>query len=85
MVAWEGLIDSLKVNRKSREKGPAIGRPSRAGARWSPEEAAELEEGFKSGRKIPELARSHARTTVAIESQLEKMGLWERSHEILTS
>lgn len=85
MVAWDGLLDSLKVNRKSRDKPSAVGLPPRAGARWTPVEIAGLEEGFKAGRKIPELAQGHARTVFAIESQLEKMGLWQRPHDIRTS
>lgn len=81
MVAWEGLLDSVKLSRKAREKPRANGLPPRAGSRWTAEEIAELEQGFRAGRKIPELALVHARTAVAIESQLEKLGLWQRPQD----
>lgn len=85
MVAWEGLLDSLKTNRNAREKGTHIGQPTRSGAFWSDGEVAELEAGFKAGRSIADLAKSHGRTTVAIESYLEKLGLWMRPRDIRTS
>lgn len=74
MVAWEGLLDSLKVTRKSRERGSAL-LPSRAGARWSTAESDELKASFGAGKSIPALAEMHGRTRSAIESELARQGL----------
>lgn len=34
--------------------------------------------GFRAGRSIAHLARAHNRTELAVEAQLERMGLWDR-------
>lgn len=75
MVAWEGMLDSVTLARKSRSQGDRH-QPDRAGARWSDPEVIRLERAFKSGRSIAELARTHARSVDAVETQLEKLGLW---------
>lgn len=80
LVAWEGLIESLKTNRAARARPLSTGLPGRAGARWSDGEIERLQQGFAAGRKIKDLADEHARTPAAIEQQLEKMGLWMRDH-----
>jgi hypothetical protein len=80
MVAWEGLLDSLKANRTTRSRKPQSLAPLRAGARWTDAEIAELEDRYRQKRPIHEIAEAHARTTAAIEQQLEKMGLWMRDH-----
>lgn len=80
LVAWEGLIESLKTNRTARSRPMSTGLPQRSGARWSDSEIDQLQRGFAAGRKIPDLARDHARTSAAIELQLERMGLWMRDH-----
>lgn len=80
MVAWEGLLDSIKTNRSTRSRKPQSAQPLRAGARWSESEIAELEDRFRAKRSIAEIAEAHARTTAAIEQQLEKMGWWMRDH-----
>jgi hypothetical protein len=75
MVAWEGLLDSVRTNRKSRDK--AAGQvPARAGQNWSATETSELQEGFQAGRSISDLAHSHSRSQAAIQAQLAKLGLW---------
>lgn len=74
MVAWEGLLDSLRVTRKTRERGSAP-LPSRFGARWSTTESEELKVSFVAGKSIPALAEMHGRTRAAIESELARQGL----------
>lgn len=74
MVAWEGLLDSLRVTRKTRERSSAP-LPSRAGARWSAAESDELKASFAAGASIPKLAEMHGRTRAAIETELARQGL----------
>ena len=81
MVAWEGLLDSLKTTRKARGRPQQAGLPARFGARWSDSEVGELAAGFDAGRTIAELAHSHGRTAIAIESQLVKIGRMERTDD----
>lgn len=80
LVAWEGLIEAMKTNRNARAKPVSSGLPARAGARWSDSEISQLQAGFSAGRRINDLARDHGRTPVAIEHQLERLGLWMRDH-----
>ena len=77
IVAWEGLLESLKVNRKSKDKASSE-LNVRAGSRWSPAEIGALEQGVATGRSIQQLAGAHGRTAFAVETQLAKMGLWDR-------
>ena len=53
------------------------GRPEGAGAAWTEEEDARLEEEYRSGMKISAIAKLHARTSGAIRSRLKKQGLSE--------
>lgn len=53
---------------------PAAAPQSGAGSRWTPEEEHRLAAAFDSGRTVAELARSHSRTTMAIEARLLKLG-----------
>ncbi len=77
MVAWEGMLDSVTLARRTKNQ---VDRSyhDRSGARWSDPEVLRLEQGFKSGQSIAELARIHARSAIAVEHQLEKLGLWNR-------
>jgi hypothetical protein len=77
MVAWEGLLDAIAAARKTRTRGER-GQPQRAGARWTEAEASELAQAFQSGRSIAQLARAHNRSALAIEAQLDRLGLWDR-------
>jgi hypothetical protein len=77
MVAWEGLLDALAAARKTRARSDRD-LPARWGARWSEDEVAQLAEDFQAGHSIAQLARIHNRTAWAIESQLERLGLWDR-------
>lgn len=78
MVAWEAMLEAIKVERKARVRNEA-NLPARAGARWTSAESSELAAKFRSGRSITDLAREHARTSISIEHQLEKLGLWTRT------
>ena len=77
MVVWEALFDTIKTNRKAKAKADT-NLPPRAGARWTDSESDELAAKYRSGRSIDDLAREHARTVWAIETQLSKIGLWDR-------
>ncbi len=74
MIVWEGLLDVLAGNRKTKAKSTSQF-PARTGARWFDGETAELAEGYRAGRSIPQLARAHNRSEYAIENQLDKLGL----------
>lgn len=75
IVAWEGLLDCVRTQRKARTQAAAVDLPPRAGARWSRVESDELSEGYKTGKSIAALAAHHARTRGAIQNELERMGL----------
>lgn len=79
MVAWEGMLECVKTTRKARSRPAESGLPARSGTRWSDTETLELATAFEAGRSIDQLAASHARTSVAIESQLVKIGLLART------
>ena len=61
MVAWEGLLDALAAQRKTRTRTESKF-PARSGARWYDGEAGELAAAFKAGRSIRQLARAHSRS-----------------------
>ncbi len=75
MVAWEGLLDCVRAQRKARTQTAAVDLPARAGARWTSAESDELRDGFKAGKSVAALAAQHSRTRGAIERELERMGL----------
>jgi hypothetical protein len=77
MVAWEGLLDAIAGARKARTRNERAF-PARSGARWYDGEADELAAGFKAGRTVGQLARTHNRSEYAIELQLDRLGLWDR-------
>ncbi len=77
MVAWEGLLDALGAARRTRTRTER-GFPARSGARWYNGEAGELAAAFKGGRSIAQLARAHNRTELAVEAELDRLGLWDR-------
>ena len=77
MVAWEGLLDALAAQRKTRNRAESKF-PARAGARWYDGETGELAAAFKAGRTVRQLARAHNRTELAVEAELERQGLWDR-------
>jgi hypothetical protein len=77
MVAWEGLLDALAAARKTKARAER-NLPSRTGARWSEVEMQELAKTFKAGGSIAQLARVHNRTQFAVETQLDRQGLWDR-------
>jgi len=77
MVAWEGLLDALAAQRKTRTRAEAKF-PARSGARWYDGETGELAAAFRGGRSIRQLARAHNRTELAVEAELDRQGLWDR-------
>jgi hypothetical protein len=77
MVAWEGLLDALSGARKARTRNERAF-PARSGARWYDGEAGELAAGFRAGRSITQLARTHNRSEYAIEAELDRLGVWDR-------
>jgi hypothetical protein len=77
MMAWDGLLDVLAAARKTRTR-QARGFPARSGARWSEGEVGELAAAFRAGRTIAHLARAHNRSELAVEAQLDRLGLWDR-------
>lgn len=85
MVAWEGLLDCVRVTRRSQSqpqsRALAAGMPARSGARWTDAETEDLIEGFHAGKRVAELADHHGRTAYAVELQLEKLGLRPREAE----
>jgi hypothetical protein len=78
MVAWEGLLDALSAQRKTRTRGESRF-PARSGARWYEGEAGDVAAAFKAGRSIRQLARAHSRSELAIEAELDRQGLWDRT------
>lgn len=80
MVAWEGMLDCVALARKSRAQSDRL-QPDRAFARWSDDKIARLEAGFKQGRGLAALARAHNRSVDAVEHQLVKLGLWNRTEK----
>lgn len=80
IVAWEGMVESLKASRRMRSKASA-GMPGRAGARWSDAETDKLISGFRSGMSLAELAAAHSRTVFAVEHQLERLRLIAPKHK----
>lgn len=51
------------------------GLPRNIGQAWTPEEQERLVQAFKGGENLHEIAARHGRTTRAIESRLELIGL----------
>jgi len=51
------------------------GLPRNIGQAWTPEEQERLIQAFKNGEDLQEIATRHGRTTRAIESRLELIGM----------
>lgn len=49
--------------------------PSRVGIKWTKAESSRLLHAYNSGLSIRELSQKHQRTTGAIRSQLQKLGI----------
>ncbi len=58
-----------------KEVKPKKDGPPRVGQAWDEQEDNELKEAFLSGEKIPTLAHKHQKTSGAIRSRLQKLGL----------
>ena len=72
-IVIKALLDELQFNnwKEQKEKPPA------AGTSWTEEEDARLDEEYKSGMTIGQIAEKHGRTYGAIRSRLMKHGLVE--------
>ncbi len=74
-----------KGSQENKEKNPfdraeynrSKNRPDGAGASWNEEEDARLDQEYKSGMKISEIARLHSRTLGGIRARLKRHGLIE--------
>ena len=60
---------------------PAAVAPGNAGKPWTEEEDQRLVAGFDAGMPVAALARTHERTTGAINSRLVKLGRLQASEE----
>lgn len=80
MVAWEGMLEAVRANRKAKSKEHAA-LPPRAGALWSAAESDQLAAAYQSGASVEKLALTHSRTRGAVERQLEKLGLIEARYQ----
>jgi hypothetical protein len=58
---------------------PAAAAPGNAGKSWTEEEDQRLVAGFDAGTPVAALARTHERTTGAINSRLVKLGRLQAS------
>ena len=58
---------------------PAAAAPGNAGKPWAEEEDQRLVDGFDAGTPVAALARTHERTTGAINSRLVKLGRLQAS------
>lgn len=54
---------------------PKKAQPARQGSKWTEQEDTQLQEAFRSGEKLTELAKKHQRSSGAIRSRLIKKGL----------
>ena len=62
------------------EISPGKNKPENAGKPWTDSEKENLEEEYRSGLKISEIAKIHGRSRGSIESKLAQMGLIEYSY-----
>lgn len=76
-VAWYALLDALAASRKTKQRSERA-LPPRSNARWGDTEIGDLTAAFKAGASIGSLARAHNRSVPAIETQLSRLGLWDR-------
>ncbi len=68
-------VSDEKASSKRIEYNRKMNRPDGAGTSWSKEEDARLNEEFKVGMKISEIAKIHSRTRGGIRARLKKLGL----------
>jgi hypothetical protein len=60
---------------------PAAAAPGKAGKAWTEDEDQRLVAAFDAGTPVAALARTHERTTGAINSRLIRLGRLQVSHE----
>ena len=74
-------LESFKTpSAKSKEPRPVDPNKPKVGTGWTPEEEQQLRDAFAANKPVPEIALAHGRTTGAITSRLEKLGLIENPH-----
>ena len=66
----DSTFDRVEYNKKKN-------RPEGAGAAWTGEEDEQLDEEYKQGMRISQIAAIHSRTSGAIRARLKKHGLFE--------
>ena len=69
----------LELMAAAKPARPAAAAPGNAGKSWNEEEDQRLVAGFDAGTPVAELARTHERTTGAINSRLVKLGRLQAS------
>ena len=76
-VAWYALLDALAASRKTTQRSERAF-PPRSNARWGDTEIGDLAAAFKAGASVGALAKTHNRSVPAIETQLSRLGLYDR-------
>jgi hypothetical protein len=70
---------ALELMAAAKPARPAAATPGNAGKSWTEEEDQRLAAGFDAGTPVDALARTHERTTGAINSRLVKLGRLQAS------
>lgn len=70
----QALACAARLLREERAPSTSMARPPAAGAPWTGEEEARLENEYDSGMPIRDIARQHGRTPGAITSRLVRLG-----------
>lgn len=68
LFAASQVLGETKPRRARKDLPPNVGKP------WSPEEDAKLEEAFRAGTDLPEIAKMIGRTRWGAQSRLVKLG-----------
>ena len=71
---------ALELMAAAKPARPAAAAPGNAGKSWTEEEDQRLVAAFDAGTPAAELARTHERTTGAINSRLIRLGRLQVSH-----
>ena len=72
---------ALELMAAAKPARPAAAAPGNAGKAWTEEEDHRLLAAFDGGAPVAELARTHERTTGAINSRLIRLGRLHVSHD----
>jgi hypothetical protein len=66
-------VSALELTKAREERRAQL--PSSVGAKWLPEEDAELVTAYRDSKSVADIAAKHQRTIRAIEARLEKLGI----------